>query len=294
MKNTIDHLPQTKQEDLNKITNIITEKCSDVDMVILFGSYARGEWKEEKDLKEDRLSGHASDYDILVVTDNKRTAKNPGFWQIIADECDSSGISTHVRIIAQDIEQLNIDLANGQYFYTEIKEQGCILYNTANYRLADKRDLTPTELQRIAQDYFDHWFERATRFNRHFLIDFQEQDFKGGAFQLNQATEASYKTILLVFSGYCPHEHYLHLLENMASDYIPNLREIFPRETQKQQDLFNLLDYAYIGARYNPDYSISKENLKYLSQRVSELIERTENTCLNKIQSFVVKNIDKD
>ena len=294
MKNTIDHLPQTKQEDLNKITAIITERCDDALMVILFGSYARGEWKEEKDLKEDRLSGHASDYDILVVTGDKKTAKNTGSWQIIADECDSSGISTHVRIIAQDIEQLNIDLANGQYFYTEIKEQGCLLYNAANYWLADKRDLTPTELQRIAQDHFDHWFERAFRFFDNSKSNFDKDWLNEAAFMLNQATEACYKTILLVFSSYCPHEHYLHLLESMASDYVPNLKQIFPRETKKQRDLFNLLDYAYIGARYNPDYSISKENLEYLSQQVNKLVEITEKACLNKIQMFVVKNIDKD
>ena len=286
MKNTIDHLPQTKQEDLNKITDIITERCDDALMVILFGSYARGDWKEEKNLKKDRLSGHASDYDILVVTDQKRTAKDSGFWRVIADECDSSGISTHVRIISQDIEQLNIDLANGQYFYTEIKEQGCELYNAAHYQLTDKRDLTPKELQRIAQDYYDQWFQSATVFNKYAFQAIKNEDFKFSAFNLNQATESCYKTILLVFSNYCPHEHYLHLLENMASDYVSNLRQIFPRETQKQQNLFNLLDYAYIGARYNPDYSISKENLEYLSQRVNELMKTTEKACLGKLEKL--------
>ena len=288
MKNAIDHLPQAKQEDLNKITDIITERCSDVDMVILFGSYARGDWKEEKDLKDDRLSGHASDYDILVVTGERRTAKDSGFWRVIADECDASGISTHVRIISQDIEQLNIDLANGQYFYTEIKEQGCELYNAAYYQLTDKRDLTPKELQRIAQDYYDHWFERVDDFFSSFKDDIRGKREKLAAFHLNQTTESCYKTVLLVFSSYCPHEHHLHLLESMASDHVQNLKQIFPRETQEQHDLFDLLNYAYIGARYNPDYSISKENLEYLSQRVSDLMKITERACLDKIQSFVM------
>ncbi len=287
MKNTIDHLPQQKQEDLNKIADIITERCCDVDMVILFGSYARGEWKEEKDLKEDRRSGHVSDYDILVVTSEKRTAKNAGLWQNIAEECDSSGISTHVRIIAHDIQQLDIDLANGQYFYTEIKEQGCVLHNCANFELAEKRKLTPQELQRIAQDHFDHWFGRAKDFSFTFEKCFETDRFNLAAFNLNQVAESCYKTILLVFSSYCPHEHHLHLLESMASSHVQNLQQIFPRETREQQDLFDLLNYAYIGARYNPDYSISKENLEYLSQRVDVLMKTTEKACLDKIQSFI-------
>ena len=288
MKNAIEHLPQAKQEDLNKITDIITERCSDVDMVILFGSYARGDWKEEKDLKEDRLSGHVSDYDILVVTGERRTAKNAGFWQLLADECDSSGISTHVRIIAHNIEHLDIDLANGQYFYTEIKEQGCVLYNGANYRLAEKRKLTPKELQRIAQDYYDHWFEGVNDFWFFYEKGIETGRINKAAFNLNQAAESSYKTILLVFSSYCPHEHHLHLLESMASDYVQNLKQIFPRETREQEDLFDLLNYAYIGARYNPDYTISKENLEYLSQQVNKLMKITEKACLDKIQSFLM------
>lgn len=287
MKNTVEHLPQPKQRDLNGIVDIITEGCSDVDMVILFGSYARGKWKEERDLKPDRLSGHASDYDIFVVTGEKKTARDAGLWQEIAEKCNASGISAHARIIAQDMEQLNIDLANGQYFYTEIKEQGCVLYGKEKYNLAEKRELTPKELQRIAQDYYDHWFERAKDFWVSYELTIERGMLNLSAFNLNQATESCYKTILLVFSGYCPHEHYLYLLESMASDYIENIKAIFPRETQKQRDLFNLLDYAYIGARYNPDYSISKEDLEYLSQRVEKLIKTTEKACLDKIQSFV-------
>ena len=288
MKNAIDHLPQAKQEDLNKITDIITERCDDALMVILFGSYARGEWKEEKDLKPDRRSGHASDYDILVVTGEKRTAKNAGLWQQLADKCNTSGITAHAKIIAHDIEQLNIDLARGQYFYTEIKEQGCVLFNFCNYKLADMRRLTPQELQREAQEYYDHWFERVRNFLKGGNYYLSEKNHNESAFLFNQATESCYKTILLVFSSYCPHEHHLPLLENMASSHVKNIKQIFPRETPKQHEQFDLLDYAYIGARYDRNYSISKEDLEYLSQCVEKLIKTTEKACLNKIQSFVM------
>ena len=288
MKNTIEHLPQTKQRDLNKIADIITENCRDTGMVILFGSYARGKWKEEKDLKPDRLSGHASDYDILVVTGEKKTAKDAGLWQKIAAKCNSAHITAHARIITQDIEQLNIDLANGQYFYTEIKGQGCLLYRESEYNLAEKRELTPKEQQRIAQDYYEHWLERANNFYWGAKQYFEASKWNEASFLLNQATESCYKTILLVFSSYCPHEHYLPLLEIMVSDYVESIKEIFPRETKRQKDLFNLLDYAYIGARYNPDYSISKDDLEYLSACVANLIKLTEKNCLEKIESFIV------
>ncbi len=64
MKKTLTHLPKNKKVELEKIEKIIRKHCDDVEMIILFGSYARGDWKEESDLKPDRKSGHVSDYDI--------------------------------------------------------------------------------------------------------------------------------------------------------------------------------------------------------------------------------------
>ncbi|WP_428625087.1 nucleotidyltransferase domain-containing protein [Sedimenticola sp.] len=66
MQTNISHLPLKKQRELEQITEIVKAQ-EGVEMVILFGSYARGDWREEKELKPNRWSGHASDYDILVV-----------------------------------------------------------------------------------------------------------------------------------------------------------------------------------------------------------------------------------
>ena len=255
-------------------------------MVILFGSYARGDYKEDVDLKPDRKSGHVSDYDILVVTREKSAAQDIGCWQKIAADCDAYGLSAHVRIIAHDIQVLNIKLADGQYFYSDIRKEGCLLYDSGNFKLAHKRELKPEEQRRIAQDYFDHWFRRAKRFFENHESDVDVQELAVAAFHLHQVSEACYKTILLVFTNYNPNEHLLELLGSMAAEHEPDLNDIFPRATKEERERFELLDYAYIGARYNPDYRISKEDLAYLSTRVKRLLDLTENSCRAKIESF--------
>ena len=286
MKKSSAHLPQTKKNELEKIVTAIRESCDDVEMIILFGSYARGDWKEEADLNPERKSGHKSDYDILVVTKEKSTAMDTGIWNDITKTTSNMGLSTHARIITHDIQDINIKLAEGQYFYTDVKKEGCLLYDSGNFKLAQKQKLKPTDQKRIAQDYYDHWFERAERFYRHFKIDIKENDFKGAAFQLHQTAEISYKTILLVFTNYNPNEHLLGLLGEMAVEHNQSLEDIFPKETKKQEELFDLLDYAYIGARYDPDYKIAKEDLEYLSERVKLLLKITEEICTAKIESF--------
>jgi uncharacterized protein len=47
-----------------------------------------------------------------------------------------------------------------------------------------------------------------------------------------------------------------------------------------------LLDYAYIGARYDRDYKITKEQLQQLAACVQKLHEVTERVCREKIEGF--------
>jgi hypothetical protein len=62
-------------------------------------------------------------------------------------------------------------------------------------------------------------------------------------------------------------------LGDLAGDYWPELRAIIPRETENQKERFELLDYAYIGARYDGGYKITKEQLEQLGPCVEKLHE---------------------
>ena len=286
METSLAHLPKEKQAELKLITEKIREVAKETEMIILYGSYARGDYKEQKDLAPERKSGHVSDYDILVVTAEKKTADNTGLWNNITKKCDKLNLSTHGRIIAHDIQYLNIQLAEGHYFFADIKKEGRLLCDSKNYKLARKRKLKPAEQQRIAQDHFNHWFKKAESFFIDFNNAYDRKDYNQAAFHLHQATEASYKAILLVFTGYNPNEHYLMILGHMAGKHDRGLREVFPRKTFEQEELFNLLDYAYIGARYDPNYKITKEQLEYLAGRVRKLQQLTRTICKEKIESF--------
>jgi len=46
MKNSLSHLPLAKQQELHEIVQLIRQ-MSQAEMIILFGSYARGDWVEE-------------------------------------------------------------------------------------------------------------------------------------------------------------------------------------------------------------------------------------------------------
>ena len=106
------------------------------------------------------------------------------------------------------------------------------------------------------------------------------------AFMLNQSAEACFKACLLVCTSYIPNEHHLNVLGEHCAKYDIDLLKIFPMETPAQRELFELLDYAYIGARYDRDYKITKDQLEQLATCVQKLHEVTEQVCKKKIESF--------
>ena len=282
MKLSLKHLPQLKQDELKKIVEAIRKSCKDVEKIILFGSYARGDYKEKKDLKPQQKTGHISDYDVLVVTEKKKTTDEFVSW----NGAEKLKLSAPVRVIAHDIESLNISLAEGQYLFTDIKKEGVTLFDSKKYKLANKRKLKPSEKQRIAKDYFEHWSERAESFFKHYGYAMVDKDYKTAAFNLHQAAEHAYKTILLVFTNYNPNEHYLRIVGRMSEKYSEDLKNLFPKKTQKEKDRFKLLEYAYIGGRYDPKYRISKEDLEILAKDVKELLRLTKEVCEKEIQSL--------
>ncbi len=279
IQTTISHLPREKQQELEQITEIVSD-LEGVEMVILFGSYARGDWREEKALKPNRWSGHASDYDILVVT---KEPTDVGFERVVREAANAPGFSAHINPIAHDIEDVNDQLSEGRYFFVDIKREGRLLYDSEEFSLAEPRELTPSERSRIAQTDFDYWYERSTGFYQISEFCNEQGKLPLTMFNLNQATESAYKAILLVFTGYCPHEHLLELLGAECAEFGPVFRDIFPNDTKKEEDRFILLDRAYIGARYKKDFIVFWGDVEYLAPRVKRLLETTETMCRQKI-----------
>jgi HEPN domain-containing protein/predicted nucleotidyltransferase len=272
---------------------LVTEKICDLvpeaEIIFLFGSYARGDWVDGPHVQgRGKLTiRKKSDYDICVVTRFAYTARDTALWDKLKAEFAKMDLSTIVRIIPREVDFVNYKLRQGQYFFTEICQQGIILYDSGEVELSDRKELDPVETKEIAQKTLDETFTTAKDFYIMYEKATEIEKHKIAAFNLHQATEFASKTILLIFGGECPQEHHLDILGDLAADYCPELKGILPRETDEEKELFELLDYAYIGARYDREYKITKEQLEQLAPCVQKLHELTEKICKAKIESFM-------
>ena len=284
MKTELDHLPDKKQKELQRVIEILREEI-DLEMLILFGSYARGNWVE--DLDEETLQyRYQSDFDLLVVTETPRQADRIEQNNQLSRRLAKSIHRTPVSLIAEDIQFINRRLRKSQYFYIDIKREGILLYDSGKFQLAEPIEISLKERKKLAEEDFLYWVNNASEFIDDCLTNIEKNRFNKAAFYLHQATESFYAAILLVFTRYKPSTHDLEKLGQRVSSIEPKFLTIFPRSTKEEKENFKLLRKAYVDARYKPSYTITKEQLDWLAERAQELGALTEKLCKEKIASY--------
>jgi uncharacterized protein len=288
MKKSLAHLPLNKKQELKKLKSIILEKAPQTQFIILFGSHARGDWVDDEYIEDYTTYSYKSDFDILAITDDKKISQNDSIWMQAENEYYGAFYSqrTPVDIISHHIQEVNNKLREGHYFFSDIKKEGVLLYDSGKYKLERRRKIDSARRLEIAVDDFEQWFESANEFFINFEYSLKRKSYKIAAFMLHQATERFYGAMILVASGYKPKTHNIEKLGKIASRYYPEFLKIFPKKTDEEKRLFKQLKKAYIDARYKKDYSITKEELAYLAKRIEKLRDLVEKNCKAKIETL--------
>lgn len=289
MKTSLEHLPERKQRELARIVEIIHEEFADklsgstavfkqkgqIFKIILFGSYARGTWVDEPHT----MKGYRSDYDVLVIVNSKKLAL-PEYWDKATDRLmwDKS-IETPVSVIVHGAREVNNFLQDGQYFFSDIRRDGIVLYELDDRQLAQPKSLTKHQIYELAKKHYAVRLETVDSFLDHTLFALQKSNQKSAAFMLHQSIEQAYSALLLTLTNYSPPSHNLKFLRGLAEGQDMRLAEAWPRDQHRLQSWFNTLNEAYVKARYSEHYDISEEALTWLTARTSVLYDLVKAIC---------------
>lgn len=299
MADSLDHLPEAKRRELAFVVELVREgfafaierrtmpklRGGRLLKIILFGSYARGDWVE------DPVGRYFSDYDLLVVVDREELTDVPEFWEktearLLEALASGTELRTPVSLIYHSLEDVNEKLRLGRYFFIDILREGILLFEEPAHPFAEPRPLSPAEALKETQDYFDEWFESAVDFQQSAADAIVRGKGKLGAFLLHQATERFYHCLFLVRTLYSPKTHNLNQLRQLAEAIEPRLKEIWPRATKFERRCYELLRDAYVKARYSRHYRISDEQLAWLSGRVERLQAVVRELCEQRIAAL--------
>ncbi|MCR6639609.1 MAG: HEPN domain-containing protein [Sporocytophaga sp.] len=283
MKTSIDFLPEHKQQELIAIRDHII-RTFDPEMIILFGSYARNEWVEDRYMEGHITYEYKSDFDILVISRVELGPRRNGKWFKMEREVKSLPVLTPISLIHHGIKFFNKEIRKSSYFFIDILKEGIMLYDTQNFQLAEPVVLNEEQLKKQAKDDFEMWFGSANGFFMQYSHALHVGNYNIAAFELHQVTERYYTALLLVFTGYRPKLHDIKKLGEKAAQINIRFKSVFPVDTPENLARFELLQRAYIDARYQKTYTITKEELEYLATRVEVLRDLVKEVCEERIE----------
>lgn len=292
----VDHLPDAKRRELDLVVEVIRDgfaraiahrtqprfRLGKLLKIILFGSYARGDWVE------DPVGRYFSDYDLLVVVDHDALTDVPEFWLKTEDRllellAEGTRLRTPISLVYHSLDDVNEKLRLGRYFFIDILRDGAVLFEEPGHPFVEPQPLSPAEALAETQDYFNEWFESATQFIEGVEFHISRGHTKLAAFNLHQATERLYQCLFLVRTLYTPKTHNLNRLRSLAEDMEPRLKQVWPGSTKDERQAYARLREAYIKARYSREYRITADQLAWLGDRVGLLRSIVETVCVERL-----------
>lgn len=292
MKKSLDHLPLRKQAELRQVVETVRAafeeaistrraarlKDGKILKVILYGSYARGDWVH------DPVGRYFSDFDLLIVVDHEDLTDGE-FWHEAENRTMPIGpdIRTPVSLIVHSLDDVNEQLDRGRYFFADIMREGVLLYDTPGAKLHKPADLKARVALEEAERHYAKWMTTAVgaQSGAKFYIEAGNQNW--AAFLLHQGAEHLYHCVLLVMTLYSGKAHNLAFLRKKAEAIAPRLAEAWPRETKFERRCFELLREAYVKARYSEHYRINAEELAWLTERVDVLRGLATTVCQERL-----------
>lgn len=299
MRTDLDHLPPTKQRELERVVQILFEEFGEATTlatqewkkkgrilkIILYGSYARGGWVDEPHTAK----GYRSDFDLLVIVNDERLTDRVDYWVKAEERLNrelsiTKTLKTPVNFIVHSLHEVNDGLAHGRFFFMDVARDGIAIYQSDEKELAEPRPKTPDQAVAMAREYYKEWLPQANAFFKMSIQGAQEGSLKQAAFVLHQAAESLYHCALLVCTFYTPHVHNIGFLRTQAERLDRRLTHVWSMDTRKDRAMFEKLKEAYVKARYSKHYRISADELTWLSAHIEELGRVVQEVCLERIQ----------
>lgn len=299
MKTRLDHLPPGKRLELKFVVEVVREGFAQavahrtverfregkIRKIILFGSYARGDWVE------DPVGRYFSDYDLLVVVSHEDLADLGEFWReteerLLAELSSGARLRTPVSLIVHSLDDVNEKLRLGRYFFMDILREGVLLFEEPDHPFVDPQPLAPAAALKEAREYYEEWFESGEKAFKGAKFYIAEGDNKDAAFLLHQTVERLYHCLLLVRTLYSPKTHNLNQLRTRAEGMDARFKTVWPATNKFERRCYELLRAAYVKARYSRHYKINAEELAWLVARVGLLQDLVRTICEERLAAL--------
>jgi HEPN domain-containing protein len=240
------------------VINII-KNSMDVEKIFLLGNYPL----QPADLGEE--------YDLLVLVKDTHNRPNDEFESLIHNR---SIDTVPVNASVFKLSKVNEMILNGNYFFSAFCVPEKLIYDAGRIRLESppaKHDLPGFK---VLKQIHEGMMEKANGFVAGAINFYQSNDFSLSGFMLHQAAEHGLNSLLQPLMQFRLHTHNLHKLMRITRRFSIEVFNLFPRDTDTEIRLFQLLQKAYIHARYKDNFEVKEEDAAVLLERTKLLLQK--------------------
>jgi len=207
-------------------------------------------------------------YDFLALLPGNSPLTFREYQNLVESNCSEFG---SVMLWCSHSGEVNKLLKEGHIFYSVVCTADRLVYDNRRIALQEKNDIDIATVITKSQTVFNGLFATAKSFldgARYYATTGQ---VKIAAFMLHQATEHALRALLFSVTAYNSYNHNLDNLFRHCNYCAPELNKVFPRDTDKEKEIFHLLNSAYVHTRYKSNYEISIDDLMLLLDRIDHL-----------------------
>jgi|GEM_PF-1168330 len=164
-------------------------------------------------------------------------------------------------------------LASGQVYFSLSCTSENLVYQRCATPLPKVLPETLSQLIEKSRHAFGIGMNKARKFFEGAQYYQQVNEQALTMFMLQQAAETTFRSTSIALYGSERRTHSIRSLKRFNHRLAPQLNDIFPGGSPDEERLLELLEDAYLGARYNPDYRISEDEARSISVRVLRLLE---------------------
>jgi HEPN domain-containing protein len=257
--------------------------------LILFGPFARNTASETAD-----PSPHAA-MNLLVIVSHRALAGMSAFWDEVEERIARDHlVKCPVTLIIHTLPDVNSQLKAGAPFFCEIINHGILVYadsepgkdGRSKNIIAKPITLGSQRAFEIGFENYQYWKRTSEQFLIVGRLGIQAgTDWRNNtAFQLNQAAEGTYRMFLLTATQYAPASHNLGKLHSLARAVDKRIDEVWAPLQKPYDRHFELLQRAYVEARYSPTYETHADILAWQADRIEVLIGLADALCREHIE----------
>lgn len=257
-----ENFKSTEQKLVMLITEIIN-----ADRIYLLGSELGTRRTESVFMPEAPSCKYLSRYFLLVLLSGNEDVN------VVAETIENKAKQlVPVTAMVLTTVSFNTWLTTGHPFAKTVHKKAMLLFRSGEDEITQPETDATDTVEKNRSLYIEAQ-NKVTEFIAGADLFMVRKETKLAAFMLHQAAEQCLHALFEISTGMYLNTHSIDKLLRYSCMACYRLPEIFPRNNDKEEKLFQLLQKAYVGGRYEAEYSISLRELEKLRSKVMELKE---------------------